>query len=72
MVTITTANGFSWGSPTGRTAIWCASAPTPKPPTIPAITASGRGTPRSQTVHTMNVENIAISPWAKLSRPVDR
>ena len=71
-MTITTDSGRSCGSPTGDTATWWVSAPMPKPPTMPASTASGSGTPRSQTVHTRNVENMAISPWAKLRRPVDR
>ena len=43
-----------------------------KPPTMPPMTASHMGTPAFQMVHTMKVENMASSPCAKLSRPVER
>ncbi len=39
---------------------------------MPPSTASHRGTPAFQMVHTMKVENMASSPWAKFNSPVDR
>ena len=72
MVTMTTARGFSCGSPTGPMTTRCSSAPIRNPPTMPPSIASHRGTPAFQKVHTMNVENMASSPWAKFNRPVAR
>ena len=37
-----------------------------------ASSASPSGRPASTSAHATNVENIAISPWAKLTIPVER
>ncbi len=69
-VTITRVSG--WRPSTGRITIRSSSAPPPNDSASAARIASGSATPASVMPQVRKVENIAISPWAKLTTPVDR
>jgi hypothetical protein len=57
---------------TGRINVISTVAPSRKPNTTPIRHESTNGSPQSCSCHTMNVENIPISPWAKFNCPVPR
>ena len=63
----------SWSaSSTGRISTRSTTMPPTKESTKVTSRASPSGTPPSTSPQAMKVENIAISPWAKLTMPVER
>ncbi len=70
MVTITMASGFSL--PTGRMMVTSMIAPPTTETAMAPRMASTIGRPASCSCQATKVENMAISPWAKLRMEVDR
>ena len=71
-VTITRARALCSTSPTGRMITRSMIAAPTNDTAIDAAMASAIGRPQSQNCQVRNVEKSAISPWAKLTRPVVR
>ena len=69
-VTITRLSGLP--PSTGRISTRSTTMPAAKANASAPTTASPSGTPASASAQATNVENIAISPCAKLTTPVDR
>ena len=69
-VTIRIVSGS--GSSTGRISMRSIAIPPRNESTSAQTSASPSGSPPSTSPQAMNVENIAISPWAKLTIPVER
>ena len=71
-VTMTMASALCSTSPTGRMITRSITAPPTNDSAIDTTMASAIGTPQSHNCQVTKVENNAISPWAKLTRPVAR
>ena len=69
-VTIRIVSG-SWPS-TGRMITRSITIPPTNEPASATSSASPSGSPACTSAHATKVENIAISPWAKLTIPVER